>query len=292
VFTHTLILPGQKTYFIASDEPLSIDIPGNLTRKGIKTGYIGNYFTGDISLERVQKLMKILNPNAPINTDLKPYLMRLAYEGWFLKYSSYPLIFFVVLAAFFIIYSAQLRQEEFILFTTGCVNMGCEILTIFLFQIMFGFLYVKIGIIVTVFLAGLIPGVLLGQRLRVNTRQYLLYTDCLMVLLLLMLSGLLLTARQSIPEGLMYVFAFLISVLCGFQFPLVAGSRGGGDTVAARAFSADLVGAALGNVLLSALIIPFFGIIASCAVLIAFKAVSIIIQASHERTHQEDILTF
>jgi spermidine synthase len=292
VFAHTLILPGRKIYFIASDAPLSSDIPGLLIREGIKTDYIANYFAGDVSQGRIEALMRLMDPRVPVNTDFRPFLMRLAYEHWFAKYSSYPFGFFAVLGAFFILYITRLRLEEFVLFTTGCINMGSEILTIFLFQILFGFLYVKIGLIVTVYLAGLIPGVILGQRLKTGMRSCLFHTDCLMALLLLILLSLLFLSPQGLSEAFFYAFAFLISMLCGVQFPLVAGASGGGNTVSARAFSVDLVGAALGNVLLSALLIPFFGIIASCAALIVFKLASIIIQISHGKAHQEDILTF
>jgi spermidine synthase len=285
VFSHVLILPGQRIFFIASASPLSDDIPGLLAGKGIKTGYIGYYFSGDISKERMSSLVKHLDPSTPRNKDLKPYLMRVAYEGWFAKYSSYPLIFFIALAGFFTIYLTRLRQEEFVLFTSGFVNMGSEILTIFCFQILLGFLYMKISLIITVFLAGLIPGILFGQRLIGNIRRNLILSDGLLVVLLIMFTGLLITFSHVLNELFFYSFAFLISTLCGFQFPLVAGAHGNANTVAARAFSVDLVGAALGNILLSALFIPFFGIIVACAVLIAIKLASIIIQISHGKDY-------
>ncbi len=292
VFSHVLILPGQKIYFITSDGPLSGDIPGLLAGKGIKTDYIGYYFSGDVSRDRMSGLMKLLDPHTPRNTDLKPYIMRVAHEGWFAKYSSYPLVFFIALACFFTMYLTRLRQEEFVLFTTGFVNMGSEIITIFGFQILLGFLYMKISLIITVFLAGLIPGILLGLRYKGSIRQNLIISDGLLVLLLIMFTGLLVEFSQGLNELFFYSFAFLISGLCGFQFPLVAGAHGGGNTVAARAFSVDLVGAALGIVLLSALIIPVFGIIVACTVLIAIKLASIIIQISHGKDHPESIPSF
>ena len=292
VFSHVLILPGQKVYFITSDYALSDNIPGLLAGKGIKTGYIGYYFSGDVSQERRSSLMKILDSHAPRNKDLKPYLMRIAYEGWFEKYSSYPFVFFIGLAMFFVMYLTRMRQEEFVLFTSGFVNMGSEILTIFCFQILFGFLYMKLSLIITVFLAGLIPGILLGRRLTENIRQSLIISDSLLAVLMIMFSGLLVVFSQGLNEVFFYSFAFLISVLCGFQFPLVAGAHGGGNTIAARAFSVDLVGAALGIVLLSALIIPLFGIIMACTVLIAIKLTSIIIQLSHGKDHPQDIPLF
>ncbi len=227
VFSHVLILPGQRIYFITSDSPLSKDIPGLLAGKGIKTDYIGYYFSGDVSQDRMSSLMKLLDPHAPRNTDLKPYIMRVAHEGWFAKYSSYPLVFFIALACFFTMYLTRLRQEEFVLFTTGFVNMGSEIITIFSFQILLGFLYMKISLIITVFLAGLIPGILFGRRYKGSIRQSLIISDGLLVLLLIMFLGLLITFSQGLNGLFFYSFAFLISGLCGFQFPLVAGAHGG-----------------------------------------------------------------
>ena len=44
--------------------------------------------------------------------------------------------------------------------------MGAEILVIFAFQIFFGYIYLQIGLIVTVFLAGLLPGALIVQHVK------------------------------------------------------------------------------------------------------------------------------
>ncbi len=289
VFPHVLVLPGRKIYFIAGGRPLSGDIPGLLAAKGITTEYIGYFFPGDISSGRIHGLMGLMDTSAPVNRDLKPYLVRVAYEGWFSKYASYPLVFFLGLAVFFAFYITRLSREEFVLFTSGFVNMGSEILFLFAFQILLGFLYMKISLIITVFMAGLIPGILLGRRIKENIRRNLVISDGLLAVVLAMFTGLLLAFSQGLNELSFYAFAFLIAALCGFQFPLVAGARGGGNLVAARAFSADLVGAALGNVLLSALVIPFFGIITACAVLIALKLASIMIQVCHGKDHPESI---
>jgi spermidine synthase len=291
VFPHVLVLPGQRIWFIASGKDLDADIPGLLRKKGMETLYISGYFTGDVSTGRRAGLMKIMDPAVPANTDLRPHLMRLAHEGWFAVHASRPWVLSLGLALFFLLYAARLTRREYVLFTAGCVNMGSEILTIFLFQILFGYLYVRIGIIVTVYLAGLIPGVLAGMRLAGATRRNLVMTDCLTVLLLLVLTAFLMAGTRNLPEGFFYAFAFLISVLCGLQFSLVAGLQGGTDAAAARAFSADLVGAAFGNVLVSMFLMPVTGIVVSSAALIGIKLTSIMSQIGHGKTHQEVIST-
>jgi len=65
------------------------------------------------------------------------------------------------------------------LFSTGFLTMGSEILVIFVYQILYGYIYVQIGLIVTIFLAGLMPGAMLGEKLRRGgkVKSYIAYTD-------------------------------------------------------------------------------------------------------------------
>jgi spermidine synthase len=64
------------------------------------------------------------------------------------------------------------------------MTMGSEILIIFAFQIFYGYIYFQIGLIITVFLAGLLPGALLGDRLREGGKQILMLTDGLLIALM------------------------------------------------------------------------------------------------------------
>ena len=64
------------------------------------------------------------------------------------------------------------------------MTMGSEILVIFAFQIYFGYIYLQIGIIITVFLAGLLPGAWLGNRLHHRGKQILALTDGFLIVTL------------------------------------------------------------------------------------------------------------
>jgi spermidine synthase len=288
-FVHVLVLPGQKVFFIASDSPLTMDIPGRLAKKGIRTSYIESYFVGDLTQERISSLMRVIDPKAPRNTDFSPYLMKMAFQGWFAKYSSSPIIFFVAIVIFLAFYLAGMKREEFVLFSSGWMNMGSEILTIFLFQILFGYLYVKIGLIVTVFLAGLIPGAYVGQHFRKRWRTILLLTDTLLIVLVLLVTGLIAASPESLPEGFFFTFAFLVSLLSGLQFPVVVHACGGTESATARCFSVDLMGAAFGGFTLSVLLIPYCGLLWASAALIVLKFASILVQICHGKGIEETV---
>ena len=74
-----------------------------------------------------------------------------------------------------------------------------------------------------------------------------------------------LTGTALAGQGVVLLLTFLLATLVGGQFPL-AGASGSGDAAvtAARLYSADLAGAALGALLVSTLLIPLLGVTAVC----------------------------
>jgi spermidine synthase len=283
-FNHVLLLPGQKVFFLCRNRPLTPDIPGALDRKNIATAYISGFFHGNVSPERIERLNGLMDPSTPRNTDTAPYLMRLMFSQWFAKFQTSPVVFFLVIATLSLIYLLRVSREEYVLFSTGCMTMGCEILVIFAFQIFFGYIYLQIGIIVTVFLAGLLPGAWLGGRLQRRGRQVLALTDGFLIAALVLFILTITHFADRLPVAFYLVFGFCVSLGCGFQFPVALHLRGGDNTAAVRVFSADLIGAACGTLLTSVVLIPYAGILGAAGGLIGLKVVSLIIIATSGRT--------
>jgi spermidine synthase len=284
-FKHVLLLPGQKIFFLCSSQPLSEDIPTLLDRKNIPTRYIKGYYYGDLTQERIKRLNDLMDPKAPKNSDDYPQLMRLMFQQWFAKFSTSPTGFIAVLAVACLVYLIRISSEEFVLFSTGFTVMGSELLVIFAFQIFFGYIYLQIGLIVTVFLAGLLPGAWFGDRFRNRSKQTLALADGLLILLM----GLLIVALQQgsyrLPVSFFLFYGFVISVICGFQFPVALYLRGGEAPAVTQTFSADLIGAAFGTLVTNVVLIPYFGIIWAAAGLIGLKLLSLtVIFVKHEKS--------
>jgi spermidine synthase len=283
-FEHVLLLPGERIFFLCSDNPINLDIPACLAEKGISTSYISGFYYGNLTNERIAGLNNLLDPGAPKNIDESPQLMRLMFSQWFAKFSTSPNRFIVGLTVLLIIYLVRIAREEFVLFSTGFMTMGSEILVIFAFQIFFGYIYFQIGLIITVFLAGLLPGAWFGEKLRGRGKQMLVIADSLLIILL----GLFILAMKyggdRLPVVSFLLFGFVISLICGFQFPVALRLRGGNNRVVTRAFSADLTGAAFGTLFTSVVLIPYLGIVWSTAGLIGLKLTSLTIMATrHEK---------
>lgn len=275
-FPEILLLPGDSIYILCGDHPLASDIPQRLAARGITTRYINNYFAGDLTPERRAYLQGELDPAAPINTDLKPQMMQLMFAQWFAKFQTTPIWFYGAVALLLLLYLARSRREEFALFSTGFTVMGSEILVIFAFQVYYGYVYSQIGLIVTVFLAGLLPGAWWAGRSPWRPKQILAGGD----LALLVLLGLFLVGLRSggvMPLALLLGFGFLVSVGCGAQF--VAALKLGGDDnpAATRVFAADLIGAAFGVLLTSVVLIPWGGIVLTTLALLVLKMFSLLL---------------
>jgi spermidine synthase len=210
--------------------------------------------------------------------------MRLMFIQWFAKFSTSPTGFIAVLAILILIYLIRIRAEEFVLFSTGFTVMGSEILVIFAFQIFFGYIYLQIGMIVTVFLAGLLPGAWFGDRLRYRSKQTLAFADGLLILLMGLLIIVMKYGGYHLPVVFFLVFGFVISLICGFQFPVALYLRGGDAPAVTRTFSADLIGAACGTLVTNIVLIPYFGIIWAAAGLIGLKLCSLMVMVVlHEK---------
>jgi spermidine synthase len=276
-FSHVLLLPGQKIFFLCSSQPINTDIPALLDRKHISTRYIKGYYYGNLTHERIKRLNDLMDPKAPKNSDDYPQLMRLMFQQWFAKFSTSPIGFIAVLAVVCIVYLTRISSEEFALFSTGFTVMGSELLVIFAFQIFFGYIYLQIGLIVTVFLAGLLPGAWFGDRFRNRSKQTLALADGLLILLMGLLIVALKQGGYHLPVSFFLFYGFVISLICGFQFPVALYLRGGEAPAVTQTFSADLIGAAFGTLMTNVVLIPYFGIIWAAAGLIGLKLLSLMV---------------
>ena len=155
--------------------------------------------------------------------------------------------------------------------------MGGELLVVFAFQIYFGYIYRQIGIIITLFLAGLLPGAWLGNRLRRQGKRILVLTDVMLIIsLALFILGVTNFAGRP-PAAFFLAFGFVVSLACGCQFPVALYLRGGDDLAVTRSFFADLMGAAWGTLLTSVILIPYAGILWAAGAFIGLKSISLML---------------
>ncbi|MBL7203337.1 MAG: hypothetical protein ISS63_03250 [Desulfobacteraceae bacterium] len=276
-FKNVLILPGEQAYFLLSDRELQPDIPSLLKAKKIPTSYIEGFFHGNVTGERIKQLEERLDRNEPLNTDFEPRLINIVFQEWFIKYGTHPGYFIAILLGLTLIYLVFMRREEYILFSTGFATMGVEMLIIFAFQVIYGYVYLEIGAIITAFLLGLLPGAIAGKQWRVNISLKITVSE-IAILSLLFIFFLWISCFKSELHPLYFLsFCFLFSFLCGFQFPVAAEIIGEEKSPAAGCLASDLCGAAVGTLATGTVLIPMWGMRFAVVFLILVKISSIVL---------------
>ena len=276
-FKNVLILPGEQAYFLMSDRELHSDIPALLKTKKIPTSYIEGFFHGNVTGERIKQLEERLDRNELLNTDFEPRLINIVFQEWFIKYGTHPGYFIATLFGLTLIYLVFMRREEYLLFSTGFATMGVEMLIIFAFQVIYGYVYLQIGAIITAFLLGLLPGAIAGKQWRIKIGLKITLSE-IAILSLLVIFFLWISCFKSELHPLYFLsFCFLFSFLCGFQFPVAAEIIGEEKSPAAGCLAADLCGAAVGTLVTGTVLIPLWGIRFAVVFLIFVKISSIVL---------------
>jgi predicted membrane-bound spermidine synthase len=175
--------------------------------------------------------------------------------------------------------------------TTGFAAIALEILLIFTYQNLFGYVYSEIGLIIALFMAGLAAGAWWGRRLTTIheriTRRYLLMIEGFIAALCLLIplaAGAGAPLLSALPGGRFLLIGILLLAggATGAQFPLAVDLylRGGNEKAGAGAGaidSADHIGAALGAALTGVILVPVLGLWATALLLAALKAASAVI---------------
>lgn len=279
-----LILPGEEAYFLCSDGDISADIPERLKIKSISTRYIEGFYYGNVTTERIKLLQDNIDKQEFINTDFEPRMMNIIFKEWFLKHGDSPKAFLFIFLIIILIYLSSMKREEYILFSTGIAAMGVEMLVIFTFQVIHGYIYLKIGAIVTVFLLGLLPGATVGNLYKEKSITRLVISDIILMCLLLLFFAWISFFKTELNQYYFLTYCFIFSFFCGFQFPVATGIIGEKMSPAAGCLAADLAGAAVGTLAVGTLLIPLWGVRSAIVFLLLIKISSSMIILLTRRT--------
>lgn len=159
-------------------------------------------------------------------------------------------------------------------FTTGLSTMALQIAILFAFQSVYGFVYEMIGLIVAVFMAGLLCGAWSAQRwIKQKDNRRLLATVQAVIALFAVIIVVALPGFAAWPSAVAIfsgfaLVTFVAGLLNGVDFPLTVACHlavsGRADTSTGVVYGGELFGACLGAVLASAVIAPVLGITACC----------------------------
>ena len=299
IFSKLVLAPGEETWFIASDSEGITGEPGILRDRFASINGAENLFTpeGLLSVYLPDRAAAAMNnytsADLPeqflINRDSRPLthlhslLLAAKQSGApaarLIKHLALagppafliPILIVVVLRMLYILKSVELGRassfdSSFLVFSAGAVGIGAVIVLMYLYQTRFGSLYLHIGIVSSLFMAGLTAG---AASIRYFMSQEKTSRNEKLLLLVIFIHSLLLCAIAFWPgewwSQVTFAIAFVLCGLCtGCYFPIAAGQLAGSgfETVHAgsKLETADHLGAAAGGAVTSLALVPVLGI--------------------------------
>ncbi len=306
VFPQIMIVPGDHMFLLGSRTGRGFTYDPQVLLERIKRRRHGNELLGEYYLPmrllpgRAQFVLQRLQAveQARINRDFSPisyyYYMALS-TTWFhhsawrvFEWGGCLRLWHVVVGAMPLLAvglglsrTRRWRNAPIVvaIVVTGLAGITLEIGLLFAFQVLYGYVYYKIGIIIATFMLGMAIGSYTqGRRIErvgasLTQLTIVVAATALTAMLLPGLFGVL--ARVASPLGAMIgaeigfpVLTAVIGLLVGTAFPIATGLYiSSGATVAEAGgtmYAADLVGACLGALLGSVLLVPILGITGTC----------------------------
>jgi spermidine synthase len=163
--------------------------------------------------------------------------------------------------------------------STGFAGMLFDLIIIFSFQIIYGYVFYWLGLLVSVFMAGALAGSFLVtknlKRIK-NELSFFLKTEGAIIIFALILPFIL-------NHKIVFLIASLVSgLIVGMQFLLankihLAQGRSGISDTAGLLYSSDLLGGWISGMIGGVVLIPVLGVLNSCLVIAALKIMSFLV---------------
>ena len=316
VFSQIKVIPGDTAYFLATDKKgiLTYDyqeLVRRLKERGIQTKFVREYYLfAKLSTDRVAYLEgRIRAKKAKLNRDFHPISYYYDMVLWstyfarpwrkFLSWVNEKNIWaFFSLAYLFILFVSFWRRNRprakrgavlLAVSTTGLTELSFQVVILLAFQIIYGYLYYKLGIILTSFMVGLALGSwLITKKLEYLLDDYGLFikTQIAISIYPLILPLVFFALNKACANtsinwlGSNVVFPLLPIIsgfVGGFQFPLAnriilkkADTIG---RVSGLTRGMDLLGSCLGALLVSTFLVPILGITQTCVAIALLNAI-------------------
>jgi len=281
VFPRVQVVPGDRSVFLASSAPLTLD-PQELSRRISFLALPLQHLEPRTLQSRLHPLRlryledKLASGSPRLNSDFAPVSFFLNASIWSTQFrgpgtgimrffSNVPVSWLLGLPLFFfavLLLVLRVRKRETVfsllpLAVMGLTTIVAEIVLLIWFQALYGFLYGRIALLLSTFMLGLLLGALVSTRIDRPTYRWLAAIQAGFLLVLCLFR---LVLRAELPE----VLAFLIL--------LSLGTLGGGLFVVSnriylrlradygRGYGLDLVGSFIGALVTSSFLIPLAGL--------------------------------
>ncbi|MDD5561419.1 MAG: fused MFS/spermidine synthase [Candidatus Omnitrophica bacterium] len=309
VFKDVLVIPGETAYFLACDKAGGLTYDYNILmdrakERNLDLKYVREYYLfSKLSPSIISYTEGVLAEKGKVklNYDFQPSAYYYNISFWaarlgdkvfrkILQGASFKKVIISVTGICFLIILwglvGTLKNKDFYkaaglmaLMAGGFSAMSIQIIILFSFQVIYGYLFYQIGLLLTVFMAGLAAGSFFISILMKHFKKPLRFLALAGILfsvlslgLPLLFSWLSFSGKEFILQlgaGFIFpLFSLFTGLIAGMQFPVVnkiylVGKQQKGR-VSGLTYGVDLLGSSFGAFLTGVFLIPVLGITWSC----------------------------
>lgn len=291
-FSNVITLPEASNFLLASrGAELTYDPSVLLTRfeeRGIENRFITeNYLKYRLTTDRIAQAKELFAEHEDVRANRKFWPIAYYYHSLFWLDHFYPKLerafaqvapsFWPIAIAAILVLTLIIRRRSwrtrmpiFSVATAGFSLMAAEIVIIFLYQTVVGFLYYRLALLIAALMAGMALGVWIGNRrigVKAVTERSLLKLHIALALycaFLFAATYFLDALPLYLAEVALLVLAELAGMLGAMVFPwanhLYLSSQPDPAARTGVIYSADVAGSAIGAMLPSIVLLPVFGV--------------------------------
>ncbi len=280
-FKYVKPVVGNKLYFLASDQPISLSFCRMTEKRQIKNIYVcSDYLDDDLIEKKSDEVNSLIDRNAKPNTQAFPVACLHSQSYQFSKTRGEKIPAIILMMLVFALPSVTVKRRNMPMYFTAASLAGFEIIILMSLQIMIGNMYQLTGLII----AGLMTGLAVGSGINssflnnISPGSKLLFLVIFYIIFgitynfMIELKGVFLQVMLIIASG------FLPAFITGQVFnELTLKAKGKEFSSSPAVYSADLAGSAFGFIFISGIFIPAFGIRISIFLLSALVFTGILI---------------
>lgn len=318
VFPYVHVIPGDNNLFMASNSGEILNTDANLLYQRLGERQIETMLITFPHLN--QRLLQGWSewfwakinaaPTDEVNSDFRPkgFFYTLSYwnamfspylSWFFLRLENLKISFFVIaiaiLTGVFLILGWRFKRLQrlfvpYSIATTGFSGMAFDLILIFAFQVMFGFVYHWVGFLIAAFMVGVsVGGFVMATNVSKIKNDKLLFIKLeIGVVVFAILLPLIIQAMFPHTKNptvfflgqLFFLFlAFVAGSLTGIKFPLANKLHLAQYPEVGRSvglfYGADLMGGWVGGIVVAVVLLPVLGIVGTSLVVVTVKASSV-----------------
>ncbi|MCX5701457.1 MAG: hypothetical protein NTW64_00540 [Candidatus Omnitrophica bacterium] len=303
-YSYVRIIPGDYNIYLASNDESMLKVSPDLItermlERNIKTNIlIPSYLDYRLDKRWLEWFIKSsVGATKKINKDYTPFAVYQMLILWNKQFTpklanileilgslNLKVILLAIFALTVIFFRHKQEQSKFsiayCIATTGFFGMLINLVLIFSFQVVYGYLYYAIGMLISVFMAGIAGGsIFMSRRIEKikNRIKWLISLEAGVIIFSFLIAIIILEISSHTGfTFLIFLLLFFISgLLMGLEFPLAAKiyskeSDKVGATVGLL-YGSDLIGGWVAAIFGGIIFLPILGLFNTCMVIVALK---------------------